>query len=181
MERASPGTVAVLVKADGSEEVIKTSLATENGVAVTLSDGDTVKIVDNSKFFADVPASYWGAEAVDFASSRELFSGTGETTFSPDTAMDRGMLVTVLYRLENEPGVGSGSSYADVAEGVYYADAVAWADANGAITGYEDATFAPARTITREEMAVVLYRYAQRKGYDTTTGGMAIRGVRGLR
>lgn len=96
----TPGTVAVIVKADGTEEVIKTSLTTENGVAVTLSDGDTVKVVDNSKTFDDVSDNYWGAEAVDFATSRELFLGTSETTFAPDTAMTRAMIVTVLARFE---------------------------------------------------------------------------------
>ena len=75
VENVTPGTVAILVKADGTEEVIKTSLTTENGVAVTLFDGDTVKIVDNNRDFADVPDNYWGAEAVDFATSRELFAG----------------------------------------------------------------------------------------------------------
>ena len=96
----TPGTVAVIVKADGTEEVIKTSLTTENGVAVTLSDGDTVKVVDNSKTFDDVSDNYWGAEAVAFASSRELFAGTSATTFAPNTAMTRGMIVTVLARFE---------------------------------------------------------------------------------
>src|SRR5699024_1842506 len=132
---AGTSTVAVLVKADGTEEVIKTSLATKDGVAVTLSDGDTVKTVDNGKTFYAVPAAYWGAEAVDFDVSRELFAGTSETTFSHDTAMDRGMLVTVLYRLENEPDTWGGGSYADVPEGMYYTDAVAWADGSGIVTG----------------------------------------------
>ena len=89
--------------------------------------------------------------------------------------MNRGMLVTVLYRLENEPDTWGGGSYADVPEGMYYTDAVAWADGSGIVTGYADATFAPGRAITREEMAVVLYRYARHKGYDTDQGGMAIR------
>ncbi len=93
-------TVAILVEADGTEEVIKTSLTTENGVAVSLSDGDTVKIVDNSKDFTDVSGTYWGAEAVDFAASRELFSGTSATTFEPNAAMTRAMIVTVLARLD---------------------------------------------------------------------------------
>ena len=69
---------------------------TEKGVVATLSDGNTNKIVDNSKSFADVPASYWGFDAVAFATSHELFSGTSATTFSPDDAMTRAMIVTVL-------------------------------------------------------------------------------------
>ena len=168
VENAAVSTVALLVHADGTEEIVKTSLATENGVAVSLSDGDTVKIVDNGKTFYDVPGSHWGAEAIDFVTSRELFGGTSAVTFEPERSMNRGMLVTVLYRLENEPNVWGGGSYTDVPEGMYYSSAVAWADGNGIVTGYADAAFAPGRDITREEMAVVLYRYARYKGLDVT-------------
>ena len=157
----TPGTVAVIVKADGTEEVIKTSLTTENGVAVTLSDGDTVKVVDNSKTFEDVPATYWGAEAVDFATSRELFVGTSETTFAPDTAMTRAMIVTVLARFEGvDTTTGS----------TWYEAGQQWAMQNGVSDGSNmDAS------LTREQLVTMFYRYAQSKGYDTTQGGMAIR------
>lgn len=157
----TPGTVAVIVKADGTEEVIKTSLTTENGVAVTLSDGDTVKVVDNSKTFDDVADNYWGAEAVDFAVSRELFAGTSATTFAPDTAMTRAMIVTVLARFEGvDTTTGS----------TWYEAGQQWAMENGVSDGTNmDAS------LTREQLATMLYRYAQSKGYDTTQGGMAIR------
>ncbi len=168
VENAAVSTVALLVHADGTEEIVKTSLATEDGVTVSLSDGDTVKIVDNGKTFYDVPGSHWGAEAIDFVTSRELFGGTSAVTFEPERSMNRGMLVTVLYRLENEPNVWGGGSYTDVPEGMYYSSAVAWADGNGIVTGYAGAAFAPGRDITREEMAVVLYRYARYKGLDVT-------------
>ena len=161
VENVTPGTVAVIVKADGTEEVVKTSLTTGNGVAVTLNDGDTVKIVDNSRDFADVPDNYWGAEAVNFAVSRELFAGTSATTFSPNTAMNRAMIVTVLARFE---GV-------DTAAGdTWYAAGQQWAVANGVSDGTNlDGS------LTREQLATMLYRYAQSKGYDTTQGGMAVR------
>ena len=161
VEDVTPGTVAVIVKADGTEEVIKTSLTTENGVAVTLSDGDTVKVVDNSKTFEDVPATYWGAEAVDFATSRELFVGTSETTFAPDTAMTRAMIVTVLARFEGvDTTTGS----------TWYEAGQQWAMQNGVSDGSNmDAS------LTREQLVTMFYRYAQSKGYDTTQGGMAIR------
>ena len=161
VEDVTPGTVAVIVKADGTEEVIKTSLTTENGVAVTLSDGDTVKVVDNSKPFEDVPATYWGAEAVDFATSRELFVGTSETTFAPDTAMTRAMIVTVLARFEGvDTTTGS----------TWYEAGQQWAMQNGVSDGSNmDAS------LTREQLVTMFYRYAQSKGYDTTQGGMAIR------
>ena len=161
VEDVTAGTVAVIVKADGTEEVIKTSLTTENGVAVTLSDGDTVKVVDNSKTFDDVADNYWGAEAVDFAVSRELFAGTSATTFAPDTAMTRAMIVTVLARFEGvDTTTGS----------TWYEAGQQWAMENGVSDGTNmDAS------LTREQLATMLYRYAQSKGYDTTQGGMAIR------
>ena len=157
----TPGTVAILVNDDGTEEVIKTSLTTENGVAVTLSDGDTVKVVDNSKTFDDVADNYWGAEAVDFAVSRELFAGTSATTFAPDTAMTRAMIVTVLARFEGvDTTTGS----------TWYEAGQQWAMENGVSDGTNmDAS------LTREQLATMFYRYAQSKGYDTTQGGMAIR------
>ena len=154
VKNVTPGTVAVIVKADGSEEVIKTSVTTENGVAVTLHDGDTVKIVDNSKTFYDVSDNYWGAGAIDFATSRELFSGTSATTFSPNTAMTRAMLVTVLARLEGvDATVGA----------TWYEAGVAWAVQNGISDGSN-----MEQNLTREQMATMLYRYAQSKGYDVT-------------
>ena len=146
VENVTPGTVAVLVKANGDEEIIKTSVTTGNGVAVTLNDGDTVKIVDNSRDFADVPDNYWGAEAVDFAVSRELFAGTSATTFSPDTAMTRAMIVTVLARFE---GV-------DITTGdTWYEAGRQWAMENGVSDGTNmDAS------LTREQLATMLWRYA---------------------
>lgn len=157
----TPGTVAVIVKADGTEEVIKTSLTTENGVAVTLSDGDTVKVVNNSKSFDDVSATYWGAEAVDFTSSRELFAGTSATTFAPDTAMTRAMIVTVLARFE-----GVDTTTGDT----WYEAGQQWAMQNGVSDGSNMGA-----SLTREQLVTMFYRYAQSKGYDTTQGGMAIR------
>ena len=156
----TPGTVAVLVAADGTEEVIKTTVATENGVAVTLEDGATVKIVDNSKNFADVPTAYWGANAVAFAASHELMSGTSSTQFSPDTAMNRAMLVTVLARLD---GV-------DTSTGTNWYDAGRdWAMQ----AGISDGTNMDG-TLTREQLATMLYRYAQSKGQGFT-GAWAFR------
>ena len=156
VEDVTPGTVAVLVKADGSEEVIKTSLTTENSVAVTLGDGDTVKIVDNTRTFADVPDRYWGTEAVTFASSRELFSGTSDTTFSPDTAMNRAMIVTVLARLD---GVDTSSG------STWYETGTQWAVEQGISDGSNLTA-----SLTREQLAAMLYRYA---GSPAVSGGLA--------
>lgn len=140
------GTVAVLVKADGTEEVIKTTVESENGVIVALADGDTIKIVDNSKDFTDVPDSFWGAEAIDFATSRELFSGTSETTFSPNDAMTRAMIVTVLARLDGEDTTG-GETWYEIGR--------KWAMENG----ISDGTGMMNR-LTRDQLVAMLWRYA---------------------
>ena len=139
----TPGTVAVLVKADGSEAVIKTSVTTENGVAVTLSDGDTVKIVDNSKPFSDVSQSHWAAEAIDFATSRELFAGNTQTTFNPGGTTNRQQVWMVLARLD-------GDTPADMAA------ARDWAMDNGISDGSN-----PTAAMTRQQLAAMLYRYAR--------------------
>lgn len=117
VEQITAGTVAVLVRDDGTEEIIRTSKTLTHGLSVELSDGDTVKIVDNAKTFSDVPADYWGADAVAYVTSRELFAGTSEGMFAPETAMSRGMLVTVLARAwrawippEGIPGMRPGGS-----------------------------------------------------------------------
>ena len=170
VENPAAGTVAILVKEDGSEEIIKTSVAGESGVLVTLQDGDKVKIVDNSKDFTDVSDSYWGTEAIDFASSREMMNGVGNDSFAPDSNLSRGMIAQVLYNLEDAPEAGS-DAFTDVEAGQWYADAVNWAAANDIVSGYDDSTFGPQKDITREQMAQILYNYAVFKGYDVSAQG----------
>ena len=94
-----------------------------------------------------------------------MMNGTSSTRFSPDETTTRAMIVTILHRLENEPAASS-SDFTDVADGSYYADAVAWSAANGIVNGVSETSFAPEDSITREQMAAILYRYAQFKGYD---------------
>ena len=161
VEGATPGVVVLLVAADGTETILKDTVTDETGVDVTLKSGDTVKIVDNTKTFSDVPDSYWGANAVAFAASRELFNGTAPATFSPEAAMNRAMIVTVLARYE---GVDT-----DTGDAWYMAGA-AWA----VETGISDGSNLPGN-LTREQLATMLYRYAQYKDYDTALGGMAVR------
>ena len=157
VENVTAGTVVVLVKTDGTEAVIKTSLTSEDGVVVTLSDGDTVKIVDNSKNFADVPAGYWGAEEIAFASSRELMSGTGSAIFAPNAAMTRGMMVTLLARLE---GVDTSASEP------WYQIGRQWAMENGISDGTN-----MEQTLTREQLATMLWRYAGSPGASADLNG----------
>ncbi|WP_297232664.1 exo-alpha-sialidase [uncultured Flavonifractor sp.] len=144
VRRVTTGTVAVLVHADGSEEVIKNTLTTDNGVTVILSDGDTVKIVDNSKEFVDVPDSHWAAESVTFAASRELFNGTSDVTFSPAGNMTRAMIVTVLARYDGVDTTGGNT---------WYEAGAAWAVTNGVSDGTNlDGT------VSREQLVTMLWR-----------------------
>ena len=156
VENMTAGTVAVLVTADGGSEIVKTSVATESGVVLILSGGETVKLVDNTKTFADVADTFWGADAVAFVSSRELFNGTSASDFSPNTAMDRAMIVTVLARLD---GVDT------TAGSAWYEAGVQWAVSSGISDGS-----GLDQNLTREQLAVMLYRYAQYKGYDVSAG-----------
>ena len=118
--------------------------------------------------FVDVSIDSWYADAVQYVYENGMMSGTSETTFSPDLTTTRGMIVTILYRMENEPAVTGTTAFTDVAADQYYANAVAWAAQNGIVSGTTATTFAPNSAITREQMAAILYRYAQFKGYDVS-------------
>ena len=117
--------------------------------------------------FTDVASSEWYYEAVQYVYNNELMNGMSATTFEPNSTTTRGMIVTMLYRLENEPTAAS-AGFSDVAAGQWYTDAVNWAAANNIVNGYGDDQFGPTDTITREQMMAILYRYAQYKGYDVT-------------
>lgn len=119
--------------------------------------------------FNDVSANDWFASAVDYVTGKGMMNGTADNTFSPKANTTRGMVVTVLYRLENQPST-SAASFTDVASGAYYANAVAWANANGIVSGYGSGKFGPNDKVTREQLAAILYRYAQYKKYNVSVG-----------
>lgn len=113
--------------------------------------------------FSDVDAGDWYAEAAAYCRDNGLMAGTSETTFSPDTPMTRGMLVTVLYRLAGSPSLEQenlGYPFADVPGDRWYADGVYWARLNGVVSGYSDSAFSPNDPLTREQLAAILWRYA---------------------
>lgn len=153
VRNVTPGTVVVIVHADGTEEIVRTSIVTKNGVALELTSSATVKVYDNSKFFSDVPAANWASDAVAFVSSRELFNGTGANTFSPNAPMTRQMLMTVLARLDGTDTSGNA-----------YAKGMEWAIRNGVSNGSD-----PEGKITREQLATMLWRYA---GSPSVSGRM---------
>lgn len=120
--------------------------------------------------FADVAPGAWYADAVQYVYENGIMSGTDTAAFSPTLAITRAMVVAMLYRMEGQPDAGD-SGFADVPANAYYADAVAWAKANGIVSGASETAFAPDAPVTREQIAAILYRYASYKGYDVTASG----------
>ena len=130
---------------------------------------DEIPVVVNP--FADVKESDWFYNDVMFVYSNGIMAGTGETTFEPNTTTNRAMFVAVVWRLENMPAPENTASFTDVEKGTWYTEAAAWAYENGIASGFGDGTFGPNESITREQLAVFLYKYAQYKGYDLTITG----------
>ncbi len=117
--------------------------------------------------FYDVSRGDWYYKAVRFVHEKGIMEGTGTHYFSPEADLSRGMLATILYRLEGSPAVSGYSGFADVADTAYYAKAVAWAKANGIVNGVTATAYEPDTAVTREELAAILCRYAAFKGKDT--------------
>ena len=118
--------------------------------------------------FGDVKTADWFYNDVKYVYEKGMMAGTAADVFAPNTTTTRAMIVTILYRLEGSPAVTGTSAFADVPAGQWYTDAVNWAAANQIVKGTSATTFAPNASITREQMAAILYRYAQYKGYDVT-------------
>ena len=148
-----------------TEAVTSVKLAVSTTVYAKWTEGSTTTLP-----FVDVPKDSWYHDAVAYVWENSLFAGTSDTTFSPGTAMNRAMLVTVLWRQAGKPAAKKSAAFKDVASGAYYADAVAWANENKIVTGYSKTAFGPKDTVTREQMAAILYRYAKYKGYDVSVG-----------
>lgn len=120
--------------------------------------------------FRDANPNAWYHDGVHFCLQNGLMVGVTEDTFQPDTATTRGMIAAMLYRLEGQPAVTGANPFPDVKSGSYCDDATAWAATNGIVTGYESGEFRPGQAITRQEMAAILYRYAQYQKLDTSVG-----------
>ena len=129
----------------------------------------TVEFTNGTMPFTDVHTNDWFYNDVAYVYEAGLFAGTSDTTFSPYASMTRGMLVTVLYRLEGRPSVTGTSVFDDVARGAYYEKAVIWAAEHKIVNGTGGSKFSPDANVTREQMAAILYRYAQYKGYRTSS------------
>ena len=138
-----PGTVAVLVHADGTEEIVRNSLPTEDGIQLTINGGATVKIVDNSKGFIDTQ-DHWAKDAIDFVSARGLVNGMNDSIYAPNASTTRAQLWTILAR-QNDAGLAGGS--------IWYEKAQNWAKEKGISDGAN-----PNGTINRAQMVTMLWR-----------------------
>ena len=150
---------------EGKLEKINSAYDEKTGLATFAAEHLSYYVVgyDSSIKFIDVTEKDWFYEYVMYAAEKGLFSGTKENTFSPDSPMTRAMLVTVLHRLEGEPAAAYTADFADVPEAQWYADAVSWSTEKEIVKGMTETKFMPESNITREQLAVMLYRYAVTK------------------
>ena len=143
VSNVKPGTVAVLVHADGTEEIVKNSLPTEDGIQLTINGGATVKIVDNSKDFIDT-RNHWAKDAIDFVSARELVNGMNDSIYAPNNSTTRAQLWTILAR-QNDADLNGGNTW--------YEKAQLWSKNKGISDGTE-----PNAAINRAQMVTMLWR-----------------------
>lgn len=118
--------------------------------------------------FSDVKESDWFYKGVSYVVENGMMNGMGDNQFAPNAPLTREMLAVVLYNMEKQPESTGVNPFADVKADMWYTDAIVWANANGIVAGYDDSTFGLGDSITREQLAAILYRYAQLKGYDVT-------------
>lgn len=180
--RASSGqTVTITVTPDEGYKVDSVTVKRPNGSTVPVtgqgngkytftmpSGGVTVDVtfIPEDWPFVDVTEDKWYYDAVAYVYQQGIMVGMSETTFEPNTTVNRAQVVQMLYNLEGQPQVSGDSGFSDIRDDQWYAKAVAWASANDVVAGYEDGTFRPTRAVTREEFAQILYNYAKFKGYD---------------
>ena len=145
VSNATPGTVAVLVHPDGTEEIVKNSVPTENGIQLTVDGSATVKIIDNSKGFIDTQ-DHWAKDAIDFVSARGLVNGMSATIYAPNNSTTRAQLWTLLAR-QNDANLNGGNTWFENAQN--------WAKAKGISDGAN-----PNGTINRAQMVTMLWRAA---------------------
>lgn len=166
-DKYSPGSVAVLVRSDGAEALIRKSAVVGGTMEIPLDGSAAVKIKDAGKSFRDT-TDHWAGNAVAFVTARGLFGGVDSNSFAPDDTMTRGMIATVLYRLEDTPSENYDSVFADVTNPMlYYYNGVAWAAKNGIVSG-SGIRFDPDAPVTREQIAVILRNYMALEGRDVT-------------
>ncbi len=181
----SDSSVTITVKPDEGYELSKLTATDKNGKEIKLTDEGDGKYtftmpasrvdidasfakIETTLPFTDAAKTAWYYDAVKYVYENGMMNGTDTEKFSPDFNTSRGMIVTILYRLENEPAVADNCPFTDVKADSYYEDAIIWAASNGIVNGYSESIYGPDDAITREQLAAILYRYADYKGYDVT-------------
>lgn len=179
--------IEITAHPDEDYELDSLSVTTDSGVSIELTltalgrytftmpasnvtvDATFVPAKENGSVdaFLDIEPAAWYYNAVKYAIENGIMSGTGSNQFAPNISLSRAMIAQILYNLEKRPGGGE-ISFTDVIDGQWYTEAVTWAANNGIVSGYGNDTFGPNDAVTREQLAVILYRYAQYKGYNTT-------------
>ncbi len=157
----------LFLKDDGTYDAADDTVRVSGSVCTMLPGTSATVILLKKPPFTDLSRTAWYYGGVAYAYHNELMSGTSAKKFSPNTSANRAMLVTILWRMAGKPAHGSGLSFSDVAAGQYYTDAVLWAAENNIVTGSKG-KFRPNGTMTRQELAVMLYRFAQYTGRDVS-------------
>ena len=130
--------------------------------------GEVIKKFEIKKLFEDVEETEWYFKAIKFCYDKGMIMGTTTITFEPEVKLTRGMLVTILYRIDGKVQVDGDCIFPDVDRNMYYYNAIKWATANGIVKGYEDGKFRPNKNVTREELVVILRNYLRSRGVDTS-------------
>lgn len=152
---------------DGTVTAVAPGIAT---ITVTTNDGGFTATCAVTVYeqYSDVVSGAWYETAVQYVSARGLMVGTGSDKFSPNSALDRSMLVSILYRQAGRPEVTEASTFVDVPANSWFGPAVAWAQDEGIVYGVTETAFAPYQAVTREQMAAFFFRFAAYSGVDTS-------------
>ena len=183
--RADGAIRAWFLKEDGTREPVSARYDKENAQLILhhfshyvieeldSSAAYTVCAKDDScplGLFADAAPTAWYHDGVHYCIENGLMQGVSTASFLPNGSTTRAQLVTILWRLEGNPALVSAADFSDIADGAWYAGAIRWAADSGVVKGYDNGCFGPNDAVTREQMAAILYRYAQHKGYDVSAG-----------
>lgn len=178
-------TVTVTVEPDDRYKVEDVTVTDRNGDAVEVSlkdDGTYTFVQPAGKVeievtyavdmpFTDVPKDAWYIDGAEYVYAHYIMNGTGETTFGPNTTVSRSMIVQILHNLAGNPDVEGDTDFTDVSDDYWSAKAIAWASGNGVVNGFEDGTFRPDESMTREQMAAILQNFASQMGLDVSASG----------
>lgn len=187
LTKSSAGArISLSAAPEAGYELVSLTVRDENGNRIALSGGSftmpasdvtvTAVFAPDAMPFADVPGGAWYYDAVAYVYERGLMDGVDASLFAPGSTLTRAMLVTILWRMADEPVVNYYLPFSDVSGGTWYAEAVRWAASEGIVNGVTDTLFSPGSAVTREQFAAILYRFAESRGTGLSAGGTALSG-----